>query len=171
MVNKVILLGNVGADPEVRTFEDGNKVARIRLATTERIFNPKTQEKSERTQWHTVVVWRGLANVVEQYVRKGSQLFIEGKINYTEWSDQTGNKRYGVEIIAESLNMVGSRRDSQQGSNVASEPQAKPANQDQYPHQQYSPSAMEAAAAQPESQPQAQAEGGAYTPDDDDLPF
>lgn len=168
MVNKVILLGNVGADPEVRTFEDGNKVARIRIATTERTFNSKTQERGEKTQWHTVVIWRGLAGVVEQYVRKGSQLYIEGRLNYTEWSDATGNKRYGVEIVADSMNMVGSRRDSNQGG-ATPQPQAysqpQPQNKDQYPHQQYAPSVMEAAQSQP------QTGGGGYAPDDDDLPF
>lgn len=112
MVNKVILLGNVGADPEIRSFEDGSKVARVNIATTERIYNPVTQERTEKTEWHRVTMWRGLANVVEQYVRKGSQLYIEGRLRNSEWTDANGQKRYGVEIHADVMNMVGSRRDN-----------------------------------------------------------
>ncbi len=113
MVNKVILIGNVGADPEVRTFEDGSKVARINVATTERIFNPQTQERNDRTEWHRVVLWRGLAGVVEQYVRKGAQVYIEGRIRSNEWTDANGQKRYGIEILADSMNLLG-RREQQQ---------------------------------------------------------
>ncbi len=79
MINKVILVGNVGIDPEVRTLESGVKVARVRLATTERIFNRQTNESTEHTEWHTVILWRGLADVVDRFVRKGSQLYIEGQ--------------------------------------------------------------------------------------------
>ena len=79
MINKVILVGNVGIDPEVRAIESGVKVARVRLATTERIFNRQTNESTEHTEWHTVILWRGLADVVDRFVRKGSQLYIEGR--------------------------------------------------------------------------------------------
>ena len=78
MINKVILVGNVGIDPEVRAIESGVKVARVRLATTERIFNRQTNESTEHTEWHTVILWRGLADVVDRFVRKGSQRSIEG---------------------------------------------------------------------------------------------
>ncbi len=78
MVNKVILVGNVGLDPEVRTLEGGAKVARIRLATTERLFDRASNETKEHTEWHTITLWRGLADVVDRYVRKGTQLYIEG---------------------------------------------------------------------------------------------
>lgn len=178
MVNKVILVGNVGADPEIKTFEDGNKVARIRLATSERVFNPKTQERSEKTQWHTITVWRGLAGVVEQYVRKGTQLFISGKLNYTEWQDSTGNKRYGVEVVADELQMMG-KRDSQgaqnqmqqQGGsyNAGQQVQAQ-APVSSFPHQQYAPNYP----SQPPLQTpklQSSVENNDYTPDNDDLPF
>ncbi len=114
MVNKVILIGNVGADPEIRNFEDGSKVARINIATTERTFNSRTQERVERTEWHRVVLWRGLAGIVEQYVRKGSQIYIEGKIRSNEWTDANGTKRYGIEIVADVMNLLG-RRDASQG--------------------------------------------------------
>lgn len=113
MVNKVILIGNVGADPEIRTFEDGSKVARINLATTERIFNPKTQERTDHTEWHNLVVWRGLATLAEQYIRKGSQLYVEGKIRKNEWTDTNGQKRTGVDISVDNLNILGRREQSQ----------------------------------------------------------
>ena len=80
MINKVILVGNVGADPEVRTLESGVKTARVRLATTERIFNRQTQESTEHTEWHSITLWRGLADVVDKYVRKGSQIYVEGSL-------------------------------------------------------------------------------------------
>ena len=78
MVNKVILIGNVGLDPEVRTTEGGVKVARVRLATTERLFDRASNETKEHTEWHTITLWRGLADVVDRFVRKGSQIYIEG---------------------------------------------------------------------------------------------
>ncbi len=111
MINKVILLGNVGADPEIRTLETGTKVARLRLATTERIFNRQTQETKEHTEWHTVVLWRGLADVADKYVRKGSQIYIEGTIRSNEWTDKEGGKRYGIEIVAGDMKLLGRRGD------------------------------------------------------------
>lgn len=114
MINKVILLGNVGADPEIRTLESGTKVARLRLATTERIFNRQTQETKEHTEWHSVVLWRGLADVADKYVRKGSQLYIEGSIRSNEWTDKEGGKRYGIEIVASDMKLLG-RRDGSSG--------------------------------------------------------
>ena len=117
MINKVILIGNVGADPEVRTLENGTKVARIRVATTERIFNRETQERRDHTEWHSVTLWRGLAEVVDKYVRKGSQVYIEGKIRSREWEDPTTHtKRYGIEIVADVMNMLGRRGDGAPGS-------------------------------------------------------
>ncbi len=164
MVNKVILIGNVGLDPEVRTLESGVKTARIRLATTERIFNRQTQETSEHTEWHTVTLWRGLADVVDKYVRKGSQIYIEGSLRTREWQDQQGNKRYSTEIIANDMKLLGRRNDAQQ-------PQ-----QGGYQHQQ---GGYQQASAQPQSgysQPQQQnyqQPAAPAMPDDstDDLPF
>ncbi len=111
MVNKVILIGNVGADPEVRTIESGAKVARVRLATTERIFNRQTNESSEHTEWHTITLWRGLADVVDRYVKKGSQIYVEGRLRTREWMDKENNKRYTTEIIADTMNLLGRRSD------------------------------------------------------------
>lgn len=112
MINKVILVGNVGADPEIRTLETGTKVARLRLATTERIFNRQTQETKEHTEWHTVVLWRGLADVADKYVRKGSQIYIEGSIRSNEWTDKDGGKHYGIEIVGNDLKLLGRRSES-----------------------------------------------------------
>lgn len=115
MVNKVILVGNVGLDPEVRTTESGVKVARVRLATTERIYNRQTNETSDYTEWHTITLWRGLADVVDRYVRKGSQLYIEGRLRTREWTDKDNIKRYTTEIMADDMKLLGRRSDGQQG--------------------------------------------------------
>lgn len=111
MVNKVILIGNVGAEPEVRALETGVKMARLRIATTERIYNASTGEKREHTEWHTVVLWRGQADFAEKYIHKGSQVYVEGKIRSREWMEEaTGNKRYAVEILAEEVRLLGGQR-------------------------------------------------------------
>ncbi len=122
MINKVILVGNVGADPEIRTLETGTKVARVRLATTERIFNRQTQEAKEHTEWHTVVLWRGLADVADKYVRKGSQIYVEGPLRSNEWTDKDGVKRYGVEIVANDMKLLGRRPEGSGGSQGYSQP-------------------------------------------------
>lgn len=115
MINKVILLGNVGQDPEVRTLETGVKVARVRLATSERIFNRQTNETTEHTEWHTITLWRGLAEVVDKFVRKGSQIYVEGSIRNREW-EKDGVKHYAVEIVADDMKLLGKRSDgAQQG--------------------------------------------------------
>lgn len=114
MINKVILIGNVGADPEVRALESGVKVARLRIATTERIYNRQTQETKEHTEWHTVTLWRNLADLADKYIRKGSQVYVEGNLRSREWTDEAGNKRTAVEIQANDLKMLGRRQDGQQ---------------------------------------------------------
>ena len=112
MINKVILIGNVGADPEVRALEGGVKVARLRIATTERIYNRQTQETKEHTEWHNVTLWRNLADVADRFIRKGSQVSIEGSLRTRDWTDKDGNKRYATEIVANDLKMLGRRGDA-----------------------------------------------------------
>jgi single-strand DNA-binding protein len=112
MVNKVILIGNVGQDPDVRSLDGGVKVARIRLATTEKIYNQATKESKDHTEWHTITLWRGLADVADRYVRKGSQIYIEGRIRTREWTDRDNQKRTGVEILADELKLLGRRSDA-----------------------------------------------------------
>lgn len=122
MINKVILVGNVGTDPEVRALDGGTKVARIRLATTERIYNKERNETKELTEWHNITLWRGLADVVDKYIRKGSQLYIEGKLRTREY-DKNGVKCFATEIVAEELKMLGRKEGvSQSAPQVAPHP-------------------------------------------------
>lgn len=114
MVNKVFIIGNVGADPEIRTLESGIKTARLRVATTERTFNKEKNESVDHTEWHTIVVWRGLADVVDRYVSKGTQLYIEGRLRTSEWTDKTGAKRYTTEILADNIKLLGGRGEKKQ---------------------------------------------------------
>lgn len=126
MINKVILVGNVGVDPEVRALDSGVKVARVRLATTERIFDRQTNEARELTEWHTVVLWRSLADVVDRYVRKGSQLYIEGSIRTREWMDKDNQKRYSTEIQASEMKLLGRRPEGQAApAGVVAQPTAE----------------------------------------------
>ena len=111
MINKVILVGNVGTDPEVRSLESGVKYARIRLATTERIYDKAKNESKDITEWHSVTLWRGLAEVVDKYVKKGTQLYIEGKIRTKEY-EKNGVKCFATEIIADELKLLGKRETS-----------------------------------------------------------
>ena len=120
-VNRVILIGNLGKDPEIRSLEGGVKVANFSLATTE-TYKGKNGEKVEQTEWHNIVLWRGLAEVAESYLKKGSSIFIEGKIKTRDWTDKDGNKRYTTEIVADNMVMLGSRRDQQAGSDYNGPP-------------------------------------------------
>lgn len=115
-VNKVILIGNVGKDPEVRYFENGGAVANFSLATTERGYTAANGTQiPDRTDWHNIVLWRGLAEVAEKYVRKGSKLYIEGKIRTRSYDDPSGNKRYVTEIWGENMEMLDRKQDAQTG--------------------------------------------------------
>lgn len=120
MVNKVILIGNVGTDPEIRYLEGGIAVAHFSLATSESYKN-KNGERVEQTEWHRIVLWRGLAEVVEKYVKKGTQLYIEGRLQTRNWEDQNGNKRYTTEIVADNMKMLSRRSDRPAEENRAEE--------------------------------------------------
>lgn len=109
-VNKVILIGNLGADPEVRNLENGVKVATINIATSES-YKDKSGTRQTQTEWHRVVLWRGLAGVAEEYLRKGSQVYIEGRLKTRSYDDQEGITRYVTEIEARDLTMLGRRSD------------------------------------------------------------
>ncbi|MBI1287441.1 MAG: single-stranded DNA-binding protein [Flavobacteriales bacterium] len=115
-VNKVILIGNLGADPEVRTLESGTKVASIRLATTER-YKDKNGNQQESTEWHNVVLWRGLADITERYLKKGNSVYIEGRIKTRKWTDKDGNDRYSTDIVADQMTMLGGSGGSSSGGN------------------------------------------------------
>ena len=107
-VNKVILVGNLGANPELRYTQGQQAVANLRIATTER-WTDKSGQKQEATEWHRVVVWGKQAEIVGQYLTKGRQVYIEGRIRTREWQDQQGQKRYTTEIVAQNVQMLGSR--------------------------------------------------------------
>ncbi|ADR52782.1 single-strand binding protein (ssb) [Candidatus Liberibacter solanacearum CLso-ZC1] len=116
-VNKVILIGNLGADPDVRHTQDGRRIVNIRVATSENWKDRVTGERREKTEWHSVVVFvEELGKVVEQYLKKGSKVYIEGSIQTRKWQDQSGNTRYTTEIIMRNMVMLDGRKDSPQGN-------------------------------------------------------
>jgi single-strand DNA-binding protein len=103
-LNKVMLIGNLGADPEIRTFGNGGKVANLRIATSEQWKDRQTGERKEKTEWHTVAIFsEGLVGVVERYLKKGSKVFVEGKLQTRKWQDQNGNDRYSTEVVIQGM--------------------------------------------------------------------
>ncbi|MGB5179332.1 MAG: single-stranded DNA-binding protein [Gammaproteobacteria bacterium] len=108
-VNKVILIGNLGKDPEVRYMPNGNAVANITLATSESWKDKQTGEPQEKTEWHRVVMFRRLGEIAGEYLKKGSQVYIEGKLQTRKWQDNSGNDRYTTEIVADEMQMLGGR--------------------------------------------------------------
>ncbi|MGD8439292.1 MAG: single-stranded DNA-binding protein [Holophagae bacterium] len=129
-INKVILVGNVGRDPEVRALPSGVRLAKFSLATTDRRF--KDEDGNPRTEWHNLVAWRGLADVVEQYVTKGKQLYIEGQIR-TRSYEQDGQKKYFTEIHIEEMELLGGRPSSGGGFNQPGPPADYPDDNDDVP--------------------------------------
>lgn len=164
MINKVILVGNVGQDPEVRYTGDatnGAKVASLRLATSER-YRDRNGNLQEHTEWHSVVAWRNTADVIEKYVKKGTQLYIEGRLRTRSWDDQNGNKRYTTEIIADTLQLLGRKSDNpaSQGGGYGQPAMQSPVQQPvQYPVQQ------------PVQQPGVRPQPMVDDMPEDDLPF
>jgi len=119
-INKVILVGNVGKDPEVRHLDSGVAVTTFSLATSETYRN-KEGQKVTNTEWHNIVLWRGLAEIAEKYVKKGNPLYIEGKIRTRSWDDKDGNKRYTTEIVADNMQMLGSKQGNEETAASAPE--------------------------------------------------
>ncbi len=120
MVNKVILIGNVGKDPEVKYIKEDVPVARFSLATSES-YKDKNGERITNTEWHNIVVWRGLAKVVEKYVKKGSKLFIEGKLTYRQY-EKDGQTKYFTEIVCRDMTMLDSKGTTNQNDNQTASP-------------------------------------------------
>lgn len=115
-VNKVIIVGNLGADPEIRTFQNGGKVANLRIATSETWKDKQTGEKKEKTEWHTVAIFGdGLAGVAERFLRKGSKVYIEGKLQTRKWQDQQGQDRYSTEVVLQGPGAVLTMLDGAKG--------------------------------------------------------
>lgn len=118
MINKVILIGNLGADPEIRYTQSGTPVVNFRIATTERWKNQDGQQQ-EQTEWHHIVAWRRLAEICGEYLSKGSRVYIEGKLQTRKWQDQNGNDRYTTEIVANEMKMLSPRGTSSSGDSFS----------------------------------------------------
>jgi single-strand DNA-binding protein len=104
-LNKVMLIGNLGADPEIRSFQNGGRVANLRIATSETWKDRNTGERQERTEWHTVAIFsEGLVNICENYLKKGSKVYVEGQLQTRKWQDQQGNDRYSTEVVLRGFN-------------------------------------------------------------------
>lgn len=142
-VNKVILVGNLVRDPEVRTFSNGGKVVNLRLATTESWRDKQSGERKEKTEWHSVAIFNeGLAKIAEQYLRKGSTVYIEGALETRKWQDQSGADRYTTEVVVKQfkgdLTLLGGRGDGGQGDDDRQSSTARVADQAQRPPAQRS---------------------------------
>jgi single-strand DNA-binding protein len=121
-VNKVILVGNLGRDPEIRYIKDGTPVANLRLATSESWNDPQGQ-RQERTEWHRIVAWGKLAEIAKEYMTKGRQIYVEGRLQTRSWDDREGNKRYTTEVRADQIVMLGTRGDSGGSKDVPAAPE------------------------------------------------
>lgn len=165
-VNKVIIVGNLGRDPEVRTFPSGDRVANVTIATTDKWKDKQSGEMREATEWHRVVFNGRLAEIVEQYLRKGSQVYVEGSLRTRKWTDQSGVEKYSTEIRADQMQMLGSRQGMGQpagddGGGYDSAPR-RPA-----------PASRQAPASAPPQRPAAPASkaSSGFDDMDDDIPF
>ena len=180
-VNKVIIVGNLGKDPEMRTFPSGDQVANVTIATTDRWRDKNSGENREATEWHRVTFNGRLAEIAGQYLRKGSQVYVEGSLRTRKWTDQaTGQERYATEIRADSMQMLGSRQGGgqQQGGyggddgygESSYEPQRRPAQAPGQPPMQQRPAPTRQPAPAPMSPPPGRAASG-FDDMDDDIPF
>ena len=152
-INKVILVGNLGNDPEVRATNSGSRVATISIATSESWMDKNTGQRQEKTEWHRVVFFNRLAEIVEQYLTKGSQVYVEGRLQTRKWQDQNGQDKYTTEVVANEMQMLGGRGGG--GDFQSTAPMDPPAAKSNAP-----------AAAAP-----AAASGGPDINFDDDIPF
>ena len=125
-INKVILVGNLGADPETRYTSSGDAVTNIRLATSDTWTDKATGERKERTEWHTVVFFRRLAEIAGEYLGKGSRVYIEGSLRTRKWQDKSGQDRYSTEIVANEMQMLDSRGNGQQQPAKTQKPPRRP---------------------------------------------
>lgn len=163
-VNKVILVGNLGGDPDVRYMPNGNAVTSVTLATTDTWKDKQTGQQQERTEWHRVVFFGRLAEVVGEYLRKGSQIYVEGALRTRKWQDQSGNDRYTTEVVVDmtgQMQMLGGSGNANQGQR---QQPAQP--QQQQPRRQPDPAQAPGAQAQPRPQSSPN-----FDDFDDDIPF
>ncbi|MFI3218412.1 MAG: single-stranded DNA-binding protein [Methylococcales bacterium] len=166
MLNKVTLIGRLGADPEVRYLPSGGAVANISLATNFRWKDKQTGEKKESTEWHRVVFFNRLAEIVGEYLKKGAQVYVEGRLQTRKWQDQNGHDRYSTEIIATEMQMLDSRSGgtSHFGNDQAQATDSAPASQSSY-SSQAAPQTQHANSMPPSPPPHT------YDDFDDDIPF
>jgi len=125
-INKVILIGNLGKDPDVRRLENGAVVASFPLATSEIYTDKRSGEKKETTDWHDIVLWRGLAEVAEKYLRKGTKIYVEGKLKKRSWTDKEGHQRYATEVVGEDLTILSRPENQDRQSNYGNEGKPNP---------------------------------------------
>jgi single-strand DNA-binding protein len=126
-INKVILIGHLGADPETKSMPSGTAVTNIRIATTESYKDKQSNEWQERTEWHRVALFDRLAEIAAEYLRKGSQVYIEGRLRTRKWQDKQGNDRYSTEVIASDMQMLGGRGSGGAGAGAGAGAEARPA--------------------------------------------
>lgn len=170
-INKVILVGNLGNDPEIRYLPDGTAVATITIATSEKWRDKATNEEREKTEWHRVVFWGKKAEIASEYLRKGSQVYIEGKLETRKWQDQSGQDRYSTEVVVKGYNgimqMLGNRSGaSNQSWGQPQQPQHSVGNQNR--GQQQQAASRQQAQQRPQQQPQYNEPPMDF---DDDIPF
>ncbi|MEW9797911.1 single-stranded DNA-binding protein [Alteromonas sp. CYL-A6] len=173
-VNKVILVGNLGNDPEVRYMPNGNAVANLSLATSES-WKDQQGQVQERTEWHRLTMYRRLAEIAGEYLKKGSQIYVEGKLQTRKWQDQSGQDRYTTEIIVDQMQMLGGRNE---GGNAGGGYQQRPqSNQGGYGNQQgggYQQAPNQGGGNRPQNNPGQSSQPPMAEPDfdfDDDIPF
>ncbi len=155
-VNKVILIGNLGQDPEVKYMANGGAVTNVTIATSESWKDKSTGEQKEKTEWHRVVFFQRLAEIVGEYLKKGSKVYIEGKLQTRKWQDQSGNDRYTTEIVANEMQMLDSRGGGGDGGGGGN----------------FNQSPSQSSGAAPQQQPSSAAPAGGGMGDfDDDIPF
>ncbi|WP_028470377.1 single-stranded DNA-binding protein [Neptunomonas japonica] len=179
-VNKVILVGNMGGDPEVRYMPSGNAVTNVTLATSESWKDKQTGQNQERTEWHRVVFFNKLAEIAGEYLRKGSQVYIEGALRTRKWQDQSGADRYTTEIVASEMQMLGGRANSNNDAGYSQEqeysqaPAPQQSRPQSAPQQQSRPQQSAPPQQRPQQAPQQQPQAAPapnFDDFDDDIPF
>lgn len=178
-VNKVILVGNLGGDPDVRYMPNGNAVTNVTIATSESWKDKQSGQQQERTEWHRVVFFNRLAEIAAEYLRKGSQIYIEGSLRTRKWQDNNGQDRYTTEIVAAEMQMLGSRPDGAPGNYQQQAPQQQGGYQQQAPQQNYQQQQPQQQGGYQQQTPQqnyqpqqpAQQPAQGFDDFDDDIPF
>lgn len=164
-INKVILIGNCGQDPETRYMPSGGAVTNVSLATSESWKDKQTGQPQERTEWHRVVFFSRLAEIAGEYLKKGSKVYVEGSLRTRKWQGQDGQDRYTTEIVANEMQMLDSRGQGQDFTGESRQPYQQSPQQQNQPSQQQNQPSQQNAPPQPESQ------GGDFDSFDDDIPF